>query len=654
MADDRDAAQLDRRLLDGLANEPAEPLALCAGPLTLLFDGCGLRYVRLGERELVRRIYFAVRDANWGTVPDTITNVRTHVQPDSFCVEFDVENRQAEINFSWHGTITGSAEGRIVFEANGIANTSFRRNRIGFCVLHPLECAGLPVEIRHQNGTNRQTEFPCYIANTNPFLNVIGMRHEAQPGVAVDLTFEGDVFETEDQRNWIDASYKTFCTPLSRPFPVEVAAGERIAQRITIELKGKVLQAVVKQSASSSVTLELATKPAGPLPKLGFVIASEGEPPSRAQIARLKSLQPAHLRCDLRLSADFAPRLQQAIALIRELDINTALDLALFGSAEQKRELNDLLARVDQSKIPIARWLLFPETGWSTTRELARVVGRTIRQRHPDAQIGGGTPANFREFNAAPPPFEELDFVTWSLNPQVHATDNASIVETLAAHDTTVESARRLCGNLPAVVGPIAFKMQVNPYATGPWPPPLPPCQLPPQVDVRQMSLLGAGWTLGSIKHLAECGVQAATYYETVGWRGLMEHETGSPLPEQFPSQPGSVFPLYHVFADLANFANDQVLSVRSSNPLRVDALAVMRGGKTRILIANFTNRPQATTFPVAAPSAKVQFLDERNLVTAMNSPESFHGSGGDPIEAKDGRFSLNLQPFAVARVDLE
>lgn len=29
--------------------------------------------------------------------------------------------------------------------------------------------------------------------------------------------FEGDVFEMEDQRNWTDASYKTYCTPWGCP-----------------------------------------------------------------------------------------------------------------------------------------------------------------------------------------------------------------------------------------------------------------------------------------------------------------------------------------------------------------------------------------------------------------------------------------------------
>jgi hypothetical protein len=33
----------------------------------------------------------------------------------------------------------------------------------------------------------------------------------------------------EDQRNWLDASFKTYSTPQERPKPVAVASGDRVA-----------------------------------------------------------------------------------------------------------------------------------------------------------------------------------------------------------------------------------------------------------------------------------------------------------------------------------------------------------------------------------------------------------------------------------------
>jgi hypothetical protein len=57
-------------------------LTLRAGSLTLEYDPAAgdLRYIRCGEREIVRRIYAAVRNQNWFTVPATLTETLRDVQ----------------------------------------------------------------------------------------------------------------------------------------------------------------------------------------------------------------------------------------------------------------------------------------------------------------------------------------------------------------------------------------------------------------------------------------------------------------------------------------------------------------------------------------------------------------------------------------------
>ena len=61
--------------------------------------------------------------------------------------------------------------------------------------------------------------------------------------------------------------------------------------------------------------------------------------------------------------------------------------------------------------------------------------------------------------------------------------------------------------------------MRFNPFTTSPETE-LKSNQLPSQVDVRQMSLFGAGWTVGSLKYLCESEAYSLTYFETTGWRG--------------------------------------------------------------------------------------------------------------------------------------
>ena len=85
---------------------------------------------------------------------------------------------------------------------------------------------------------------------------------------------------------------------------------------------------------------------------------------------------------------------------------------------------------------------------------------------------------------------------------------------------------------------------------------------------------------MGSIKHLAASGTYSVTYYETTGWRGVMEAEDGPSLPKKFHSIAGAVFPLYHVLADVGEFAGGHSVSTTSSAPLNVEAMALKKGDR--------------------------------------------------------------------------
>ena len=49
---------------------------------------------------------------------------------------------------------------------------------------------------------------------------------------------EGDTFEMEDQRNWTDASYKTYVRPLALPWPYTLAKGTVIEQAVRLSVHG--------------------------------------------------------------------------------------------------------------------------------------------------------------------------------------------------------------------------------------------------------------------------------------------------------------------------------------------------------------------------------------------------------------------------------
>jgi D-apionolactonase len=297
-------------------------------------------------------------------------------------------------------------------------------------------------------------------------------------------------------------------------------------------------------------------------------------------------------------------------------------------------------------------WLIFPSGAHATDARWVQLAREHLASYDPAALIGGGTNANFTELNRTRPSLDTFDLVCYSINPQVHAFDNASLVETLAAQAVTVASARQFAGALPLAITPITLLPRFNPNATAPEPAPV-PGELPRQVDVRQMSLFGAGWTTGSLKYLCESGAASLTYYETSGWRGVMELASGSPLPDRFRSLPGGVFPLYHVLADIGEFVGGEVIASESSEPLRVEGLVLRKGTATRIILANMTPTQQRVRIQIGSHAARVRTLDERNATATMRDPEHFRAQAGELVSAPEGQLELELLPYAVARIDV-
>lgn len=623
---------------------------LQAGPLSVVYDNGDLRYVRLGEREILRRVYAAVRDHNWGTVPPELSDVQIDAGDDHFAIRYRVIHRQNDIDFAWDGTITGSADGTIVFRFDGEARSTFRRNRIGFCVLHPMDLAGQPCTITHVDGSTASGAFPAQISPDQPFRNIRAITHEVIPGVRAEVLMEGDTFEMEDQRNWTDASYKTYCTALGEPFPVTVEAGTVVRQQITVRLLDPVPASAIS-AAAPELTVEL-DEQTTPLPPIGLEVASHRQLLTPTQVERLRALNLSHLRVVLGLDEPGVEAvLQQAAEEARALDV--ALEVAAWVSDNAAQELADLRALVDRLNPPVGSWLIYQRgaiaTGEATIRLAREHLGSYARQ----ARIGGGTDAFFTELNRSRPPMDAFDLVSFSINPQVHAFANVDLVETLAAQAAVVNSAQAFSADRPIVVSPVTLLMRWNPNATGPQPP-TPEGELPQRVDPRQMSLFGAGWTMGSLKYLAESGTFSTTYYETTGWLGIMEQPSGSPLPEKFVSVPGGVYPMYHVFAAVGAFAGGVVRHSRSSQPLVVDALALVHEDRTRVLLANYTPAEQTVTLRGLSGSLRFKSLDETNAEDAMRDPERFRALGGAPLESHTGGdgFTVRLKPFAIAQID--
>src|SRR6185312_15279881 len=152
-----------------------------------------------------------------------------------------------------------------------------------------------PCTIEKTSGEAIKGSFPDLIQPHQPFFDIRAVRHTVAPGLEADVRMEGDTFEMEDHRNWTDANFKTYCTPLAKPYPQTVQSGTAIQQTITLTLKGRTPQASVKRETPVEVRI---TGDRRPMPKIGFGNAPVN-PQNRTAI---RSLAPAHIRVDLHVT----------------------------------------------------------------------------------------------------------------------------------------------------------------------------------------------------------------------------------------------------------------------------------------------------------------------------------------------------------------
>ena len=226
--------------LYGTEQEAPAARTLSAGGLTAALDAGKLRWIRYGGTEALRGLAFVVRGSGWETYAPEISNLEIEEGADGFRVGYDARIESPDGVLAYRADIVADGERSLVFAVEFEPETEFRTSRTGFVALHPVEgVAGEACSITHSDGTVEETAFPGLIMPLQPFFDISAMRHRVSPGVWLTCRFEGaDPWETEDQRNWTDASYKTYYRPLALPYPYPLAAGERLRQVATLTFEG--------------------------------------------------------------------------------------------------------------------------------------------------------------------------------------------------------------------------------------------------------------------------------------------------------------------------------------------------------------------------------------------------------------------------------
>jgi len=640
----------------GRNEPPPEIVTLRAGHLHTEFEHGDLRYLRYGDVELIRRIYCAVRDVNWNTIPAHRTNLSIISADDHFQIRFDAFHQDGPLAFRWYASIEGRPDGSIEYVMSGTAESDFRYCRIGFCVLHPIAgIAGSPYNALtpqgEVSGTLPELIEPQRMENgfeTPIFPSCSKLAVRTPSGIQIVTEFEGDLFEMEDQRNWTDGSFKTYCTPIALGYPHSASKGQVFYQKVTVRAESLAKALPTQPATKQPIHLSLGAPTQDRLPKIGFGVPGREHRLTPRELELVSRLRPDHLKVEIHFQeSGWLAELDQAIQAAAQT--NSALELAIFLTDDSEPALAMISTRL--ATAPVAQVIVFHESEapiGTTSPRWMHQVRRQLGSALPGVPLYGGTNGNFAELNRQRPDVSVMDGVAYTINPQVHLPDERSLVEAIEAQHDSVATGRSFCGTLPISVSSVTLKPPFNQAAREEEAPP-DPHELPPAVDPRQMSLFAAAWTVGSLRSLAMGGADSITYYELAGWRGLMETGEGSPLPAKFRSFPGMIYPVYWVFEFLASARDAVLLKVVCDEPLLVEGLAFKQDDRLGVLVANLQPKPQQIhLMPVPGKDAALKRLNEDTLALASTDPDAFLAFS-ETLVIREQQASLELKPYETA-----
>ena len=507
--------------LYGTLEKPANSELIKIGQLSFTLEEGTLRHIKVGGIEIIRCIAFLVRDRDWGTLTPRLSILSSRRVDTSFSLhlEAEFETSRSILHVS---ILVDATQNKIKMRAEGIPNGIFETNRAGFTVLHPAKLAGCPVSVEHSDGSIEASTFPSLIEPWQPFKDIKAITHVAD-GLAVNCSFAGDTFEMEDQRQWGDASYKTYVRPLALPWPYTLSQSQPLVQSVSIEWyrTGK------QQSESNNDSVLSETL----FPETAILLNPKDATRLIKQPMDIRQVSPQRLLCNVDTTTGVAADYFEAYAKLQDKMPNFVYDLELICGFEEAPALELLKLRmamdatgfkpesvmlcpaVDQISTP-------PGSDWPKCPPLEE-IHRASANNFGDLVRGGGMVTFFPELNRKRPPLEQLDFVSHSLCPIVHASDDISVMETLEAIPHITRSARAIIGDADYRIGPSTIAMRRNPYGQRTFPNPDLNRICMAHSDPRHGAAFGAAYVIGLATALAGSGITVWTPSELYGSRGL-------------------------------------------------------------------------------------------------------------------------------------
>lgn len=635
--------------LYGTEETVAPHRVLRAGKLSAELEAGNLRYIRWNGEEVLRAVSFIVRDKDWGTYNPTISRLVVSETEDRFRVTFHAVAADAVQSFAYDAVIEGDADGSLTFAGKGTTDSGFLTNRTGFVILHPIDgISGAPVTIEHTDGSTVENRFPDIIDPVQPMMDLRALTHHTPGGVRVVTLMEGDTYEMEDQRNWTDASYKTYVRPLAKPWPYLIAAGEGVDQKITVKVSGGA------PSRAGQRTIMLSPgKKIGVVPPLGIGMRPEDAATSAGAVDLLRDLGPAYVmlhhdpraghRLDtlvsmLKVARDIGAEPWLEAVIEHTDDAGAQAEVIALGSTA--RDLGDPFPTILISPAPDLKCTL-PGSQWPDAPD-AGALYDIARAAFPKARIAGGMFSYFTELNRKRPPAGRLDLVTFTTSPLVHAGDDRSVMETREAYPAIVKSVAAIAGETPWGVGPSAIGMRDNPYGVAAKTNPHNIRQAMNLNDPRQRGLFGAVWALGYFAAFARGGSSFVTLGAGTGPFGAVS------APAEFPrpwfEDHGGAYPVFHVFRGLARLGGAPMISLDIASSAPVVGFAAQGDAGLELWVGNAG--PEPVTIDVSG-GRSIAILDASNFAAATQATDHM-----DHTTPFDG--TIGLDAFSVARIRME
>ncbi|QDC08623.1 hypothetical protein FHY55_04925 [Oceanicola sp. D3] len=617
-------------------DEPPVPWRRIAlGPLSFLLSDQSIRRITWHGVELVRAISWPIRDENWATYAAVTLDEATAWSEGRITgrIEQSIDGGRLALTVEFSASEEGTLSVAVTMTPKGGA---FATNRAGLTVLHPIRgLTGAPVTLTHPDGSSEDARFPELIKPSQPMKDIAGLAYGIGPA-AVDMRFEGEVFEMEDQRNWSDASYKTYCVPLKEPFTYEIA--EPQTQRASFSFSGSLL-ASTPQGGDTPPRVELLGRNA---PDVGLVLEEGwlgGAPTLDA--TRLCGTSHLLLRIDATTSAAF---LDEVFQLARTLAVEIDLELVL-DDARPEAAIEALAARIATAGIVPRRVIALTEAYLKSYQPTATwpdgpppsALVEMSRQAFPEALIGGGMLTNFTEFNRCPPEPELCDFVFHGNSATVHASDDLSVVETLEALPQVFRSAEALAGQAAYRLGLVSIGMRTNPYGAKVSDNPEQLRETMARPDPRHRGLFAAAWAVGVLASTGQSNVEALCLAAPTGPFGLAYTPQAHAQPG-FDQGEGVVVPLFHVHREARRLAGAPGVMM-AGLPEGVVAYGAKVEGQTRIMIANLSQVRRTVTLPEMSLAL---VLDRGSARSAMADSDWLRTAPRVPLQ------ELSLAPYAV------